>query len=54
LQNDPKFGDIIKKNAAQSKPWWAPRAVPPSKDWTQDDDIAAANPVKLKELLGSR
>ncbi len=26
---DPKFGGLIKENAAQSKPWWAPRAVPP-------------------------
>jgi arylsulfatase len=26
---DPKFGGVIKENAAQSKPWWAPRAVPP-------------------------
>jgi arylsulfatase A-like enzyme len=26
---DPKFGGVIKDNAAQSKPWWAPRIVPP-------------------------
>jgi arylsulfatase len=26
---DPKFGGVIRKNAAQSKPWWAPRVVPP-------------------------
>jgi arylsulfatase len=26
---DPKFGGVIKENAAQSKPWWAPRVVPP-------------------------
>jgi arylsulfatase A-like enzyme len=26
---DPKFGGAIKGNAAQSKPWWAPRVVPP-------------------------
>ena len=25
---DPKFGGVIKENAAQSKPWWAPRVVP--------------------------
>ena len=26
---DPKFGGVIRENAAQSKPWWAPRVVPP-------------------------
>jgi arylsulfatase A-like enzyme len=26
---DPKFGGVIKDNAAQSKAWWAPRIVPP-------------------------
>jgi arylsulfatase len=26
---DPKFGGVIKENAAQSKAWWAPRIVPP-------------------------
>jgi arylsulfatase len=26
---DPKFGGVIKENAMQSKPWWAPRIVPP-------------------------
>src|SRR5271166_3197612 len=26
---DPKFGGLIKENAADSKPWWAPRVVPP-------------------------
>ena len=26
---DPKFGGVIKENAAQAKPWWAPRVVPP-------------------------
>lgn len=26
---DPKFGGVIKENAAQSTPWWAPRVVPP-------------------------
>ena len=26
---EPKFGGVIKENAAQSKPWWAPRIVPP-------------------------
>lgn len=26
---DPKFGGIIKDSAFQSKPWWAPRIVPP-------------------------
>ena len=26
---DPKFGGVIKESAAQSKPWWAPRVVPP-------------------------
>jgi arylsulfatase A-like enzyme len=25
---DPKFGGVIKENAAQSKAWWAPRVVP--------------------------
>ena len=25
----PKFGGVIKENAYQSKPWWAPRVVPP-------------------------
>ncbi|HTW87083.1 MAG TPA: hypothetical protein VMD75_03650, partial [Candidatus Binataceae bacterium] len=24
-----KFGGVIKRNAAQSKPWWPPRIVPP-------------------------
>ena len=26
---DPQFGGQIELNAAQSKPWWAPRVVPP-------------------------
>jgi arylsulfatase A-like enzyme len=26
---DPKFGGVIKENASESKPWWAPRVVPP-------------------------
>jgi arylsulfatase len=26
---DPKFGGAIKNDALQSKPWWAPRIVPP-------------------------
>lgn len=26
---DPKFGGEIKQKAADSKPWWAPRVVPP-------------------------
>ncbi len=26
---DPKFGGVIKDDAMQSKPWWAPRIVPP-------------------------
>jgi arylsulfatase len=26
---DPKFGGVINDNAAQSKPWWPPRIVPP-------------------------
>ncbi len=26
---DPKFGGVIKDNALQSTPWWAPRVVPP-------------------------
>ena len=25
----PKFGGVINLNAAQSKPWWPPRVVPP-------------------------
>ena len=28
---DPKFGGVIKQDALQSKPWWAPRIVPPSR-----------------------
>lgn len=28
---DPKFGSVIKDEALQSKPWWAPRVVPPKK-----------------------
>ncbi len=28
---DPKFGGEIKENALKSKPWWAPRVVPPKK-----------------------
>src|SRR5262249_35560580 len=28
---DPKFGGVIKENAAQAKAWWAPRVVPPAK-----------------------
>ena len=27
---DPKFGGVIKNDALQSKPWWAPRIVPPN------------------------
>jgi hypothetical protein len=26
---DPKFGGVIKDGVLQSKPWWAPRVVPP-------------------------
>ena len=26
---DPKFGGVIKDKATESKPWWAPRVVPP-------------------------
>src|SRR5215475_1027866 len=26
---DPKFGGVIEDGALQSKPWWAPRVVPP-------------------------
>lgn len=26
---DPKFGGVIRNDALQSKPWWAPRIVPP-------------------------
>src|SRR4051812_22521810 len=26
---DLKFGGVIKDDALQSKPWWAPRVVPP-------------------------
>src|SRR5262245_18326197 len=26
---DPRFGGVIKENAAQSKAWWPPRVVPP-------------------------
>jgi len=26
---DPKFGGVIKDDALQSEPWWAPRIVPP-------------------------
>ncbi|TFV80399.1 arylsulfatase [Bradyrhizobium frederickii] len=26
---DPKFGGVIKDDSLQSKPWWAPRVVPP-------------------------
>jgi hypothetical protein len=26
---DPKFGGVIKNDALQSKPWWAPRIAPP-------------------------
>jgi len=27
---DPKFGGVIEDGALQSKPWWAPRVVPPN------------------------
>src|ERR1700761_1082450 len=26
---DPKFGGVIEDDALKSKPWWAPRVVPP-------------------------
>ncbi|QDF37759.2 arylsulfatase [Bradyrhizobium symbiodeficiens] len=26
---DPKFGGVIREKATESKPWWAPRVVPP-------------------------
>jgi hypothetical protein len=26
---EPKFGGVIKTKASESKPWWAPRVVPP-------------------------
>src|SRR6059058_1914620 len=28
---DAKFGGVIKDDALQSKPWWAPRVVPPKR-----------------------
>ena len=28
---DPKFGGVIKNDALSSKPWWAPRIVPPKR-----------------------
>src|SRR5436189_5576749 len=28
---EPKFGGVIKNDALQSKPWWAPSTVPPKK-----------------------
>ncbi|MFO0899497.1 MAG: arylsulfatase [Pirellulales bacterium] len=28
---DPKFGGVIRDSAQDSKPWWAPRVVPPKK-----------------------
>ncbi len=28
---EPKFGGVIKDDALQSKPWWAPRIVPPKR-----------------------
>ncbi len=28
---DPKFGGVIEHSAADSKPWWPPRVVPPQK-----------------------
>ncbi len=28
---DPKFGGVIDLSAADSKPWWAPRVVPPKR-----------------------
>jgi arylsulfatase A-like enzyme len=28
---DPKFSGVIKENALESTPWWAPRIVPPKK-----------------------
>lgn len=28
---DPTFGGVIKNEALESKPWWAPRTVPPKK-----------------------
>jgi arylsulfatase len=28
-QPDPKFGGVINEKASESKPWWAPRVVPP-------------------------
>ncbi|SOC37289.1 arylsulfatase [Rhizobium subbaraonis] len=27
---DPPFGGVIKEKASESKPWWAPRVVPPT------------------------
>ena len=26
---DPQFGGVIREKASESKPWWAPRVVPP-------------------------
>ncbi|MGY8636116.1 arylsulfatase [Bradyrhizobium sp. 14AA] len=26
---DPKFGGVVREKASESKPWWAPRVVPP-------------------------
>src|SRR5213593_752046 len=28
-QPDPKFDGVIKEKASESRPWWAPRVVPP-------------------------
>jgi arylsulfatase len=45
---DPKFGGVIKDNAAQSKAWWAPRVVPPKQApnvlLIMTDDVGFAAP----------
>ena len=45
---DPKFGGVIKGNAAQSKAWWAPHIVPPKQApnvlLIMTDDVGFAAP----------
>lgn len=43
---NPKFGGVIKETALESKPWWAPRIVPPRRFSTGSHRAAAPCPYR--------
>jgi arylsulfatase len=52
---DPKFGGVIQDNALQSKPWWAPRVVPPKGApnilFIMTDDVGFAAPSSFGGVI---